>query len=150
MSSEKLRIPNGALVVVADHRKALLLRNEGGVLQPNLRTCRTVELVDDASSHGADVAVGRFNKGSRTLVRVFRDENMRNMARARLAGHLVAVLQDVVKTEHIESLIIVAAPHLLGEIRERLEPPLRRLVLAEIARDLVHLPVREIAAKLTK
>ncbi|KQQ85721.1 hypothetical protein ASF65_04010 [Aureimonas sp. Leaf324] len=150
MPSQGLRIPHGALVVVADHRKALLLRNEGEVMRPALRKCRTVELPDSESSQGSEVTFGRFNKSSRTLVRDYRDANMRSEARARFARHLIEVLRDVVKTDRIEGMVIVATPHLLGEIRDRLDPHLRRIVIAEVARDLVHLPIRDIAARLTE
>lgn len=149
MPSEGLRIPHGALVVVADHRRALLLKNEGDVTCPNLRKCRTVDSTDDTGAEGADVTFGRFNKGSRTLVRDFRDENMRSVMRSRFARRLLEVLREVAAAEAIGDMVIVATPHLLGELRERLDPSLKRLLRAEIARDLVNMPIRDIEAKLT-
>jgi protein required for attachment to host cells len=43
-----------------------------------------------------------------------------------------------------ERLILVAPPETLGEIRATLKPATRKLVAAEIAKDLTHVPIPEL------
>lgn len=50
--------------------------------------------------------------------------------------------------ERFDGLVLVAAPHFLGLLRERLGPPTRDRVILELDKNLVHLDGREIRGHL--
>lgn len=57
----------------------------------------------------------------------------------------VAERLEAGRTEgRFDALVIVAAPHFLGQLRGRLSPPTRDRVILELDQNLVHLGAREI------
>jgi protein required for attachment to host cells len=101
-------IPHGTLVLVLDGRHLRLLRNRGRDTAPDL------ELVPEKAFGGVGGSHGDHEEARvRTLV-------------AAIAPMLAGGTP----------IILVAPPHLLGTLRSELPAPLRRQVIAEIARDL--------------
>jgi len=63
--------------------------------------------------------------------------------RAFLTG-LASRLQVALRKGETRALIMVAAPRALGMLREVYSPAVRKAIRAEVAKDLVKLPVHEI------
>ena len=64
------------------------------------------------------------------------------------ATRLGAALQESLRSNGFDQLVIVAAPRMLGDLRDKLPADVRKTVKAEIAKDLTHVPNPEIPALL--
>lgn len=67
---------------------------------------------------------------------------------ARFAATLLDELERRLAAHEFEELTIVAEPRMLGVLREKISPALRRTVVAEIAKDLTNIPAPELGAAL--
>jgi protein required for attachment to host cells len=69
------------------------------------------------------------------------------------AREFAAMLVDVLSKQHenkaYDKLILVASPAALGDLRNKLPQTLKAIITGEIAKDLTHVPVHEIAPYLT-
>ncbi|MCY6379663.1 host attachment protein [Hoeflea prorocentri] len=68
--------------------------------------------------------------------------------RDRFAKQLVRDLAGNLRSGQFESLIICAAPSMLGSLRKSFTMPLQHCVRAEVAKDLNGVPVHELASHL--
>jgi protein required for attachment to host cells len=72
------------------------------------------------------------------------------MAEDRFVHGMADLLLSAYNRHEFESLIIVAPPNALGEMRKALPDRIRDLVVTEINKDLTHLPVAELQDAVTK
>jgi len=141
-----LKIPHHAWVIVCDGRKALFLRNDGDEKFPNLRT----ERVEEGShvGHAADLGSdrpGRLQKTGSPRSAV-EETDYHAEAERQFAEETMRLAEDL-PTEH--GVILVAPPKTLATLRGRMGPALRKMVIAEIDKDLTKHPVHEIERLLT-
>lgn len=142
-----VRIPKNTRVLVADGRKAFFLCNRGTLPIPRLE----VELVLEADAVAAERELGtdhtgRSKRGERrsSFDQIDRDELRERRFADRVAGEMI----DLCRKLDIRDVVLVAPPKTLAELRKALPRELRRLVKSEVAKDLVNLPVPEIAKRL--
>jgi protein required for attachment to host cells len=140
----KLKIGQGDWVVVCDGRKALILRNAGDEMFPNLQTKEVYEQKNpDTHEQGTD-APGRSinsvgNARSAMEQTDWHDEQEKAFL-TDLAGRLDAALGAA----ETKSIVIVAPPRALGVLRQAYSPQLKQAVSEEIDKDYVKMPVHEI------
>lgn len=151
MSREKpaLRIPNGGYVFVGDGRKALLLRNEGDAQYPNLKTEDVYENDNPPTrEQGTDKPGRSFASvgGRRSAVE---QADWHDISEQRFAKSLADTLERTVRERSIAALVIAAPPRMLADLRKSLHEEVRKVVIAEVDKDLVHQPVYEIEKSLT-
>ncbi|WP_457093414.1 host attachment protein [Microvirga sp. P5_D2] len=146
---QKLAIPHDACVLVADGRKALLLRNEGDELHPNLQLEHLLEAPENPPTRlqGTDKPARAVISGRRSAIE---QTDWHEVAEVRFASDTVAALKDVCSHRNVGAVIIVAPPRALANLRSALPAPLHRVVMAEIAKDLTKIPVYEIERHLTR
>jgi protein required for attachment to host cells len=60
------------------------------------------------------------------------------------ARELAEHLQDAANKNRFQRLVVVAAPRTLGDLRQLLPDPVKKLVSAELDKDLTNLPEREL------
>ena len=145
----KLSIPAGGHVLVCDGSKALLLENAGDEKFPNLRTAQVSEIENPPTrEQGRDKptrvfeSVGHHRSSAEQpdihdrREEAFAREVAEAVDRARLSGG-------------VQSLIVVAPPRMLADLRRFLSDQTRALVAAEIDKDLTNHPVHEIEKYLT-
>jgi protein required for attachment to host cells len=143
-----MRIAHDALVVVADGRKSLFLRNEGDAEFPHL-------VVESHSSHddlpdrelksdAPTVAVSRVG-GRRSTVE---ETDYHQQAEDRFAADSAALLGRKAQNGGFEQLIIVAPPRTLGELRGHYSKAVSSRIVAEVDKDLVNHPLDRIEALL--
>jgi protein required for attachment to host cells len=139
-----VRIPPLTLVLVADGRKALVLSNEGDAALPDLRVKQTIQAPPNprTSSQGADRPGRAIVAGRRSAVE---QTDWHQAAEDKFAATVVELL---LADELPKALILVAPPKFLAQLRKRLPEQARSRVIAEIAKDLTHLTVREIEQSL--
>lgn len=145
-----VQIPHQAWVLVGDGRKALVLRNEGDEKFPNLRALAvfreeenppTSQLGTDAPGRAVDHLTGRRAGVEQT--------DWHDIAEHRFAESVAATLCARDQAGDIVSLVVVAPPRTLADLRNAFTPTLKTKIIAEVNKDLTRHPVHEIERLLT-
>jgi protein required for attachment to host cells len=142
-----MQVPNGAMVVVADGRKMLLLRNEGDAQYPNLQV-EQKELHPNPKD--SDQKTDLAGQASSTLGGTMGETDYHQQEEDRFAAETAAMLNKRVLNNEFESLIIVAPPKTLGELRKHYHKEVETRVLGEISKDLTDHTVPQIEEALLK
>jgi protein required for attachment to host cells len=142
------KLPSGAWVLVGDGRKALLLRNEGDERHPNLQARNVWQAPPNPATHeqGVDQAPRAIFGGRRSAIE---QTDWHELAEHRFAEDVGDALAKVHRETPIQTLIVVAPPRALASLRAAFPDDLKRVVLAEIDKDLTKHPVHEIERHLT-
>lgn len=149
-----MRVPHNAFVVVADGRKMLFFRNEGDAEYPNLQIeKKRVDVNPSHSDQATDLAGGAM--GTRTSGGAWGGGNMEEvdfhqLEEDRFAAETAELLKERALRNDFESLIIVAPPKTLGELRKHYHKEVSDRIAGEIDKDLTKHPVSEIEAVLAK
>lgn len=140
-------VPNGAWIMVADHSKAILLENKGTPVAPHLEVRKVLEASDNPLTHeqGTDAPGTVFSGSHHSAVE---QTDWHAIAGRRFLEHAAAALDKARAQDEFKSLVIVAPPRALAELRDILSDTVKASVVGELDRDLVHLPVAEIAGHL--
>ncbi|MDA9506466.1 host cell attachment protein [Bradyrhizobium sp. CCBAU 11386] len=140
-----IRIPHRAIVFVGDGRKALFLRNEGNERSPNLKIEAVFEEENPpAHSQGSD-RPGRVSKGSHSGQRsAVAMTDWHELEEGRFARQVAAAAERLLRSEHATSLIVVAPPRTLAELRSVFHDDVRRRIVGELDKDLTKHPVSDI------
>jgi protein required for attachment to host cells len=138
-----VKLPHKAWVLVGDGRKALVLRNDGDEVFPNLKAVSVFK--DEANPatalHGTD-RPGRAVEhltGRRSGVE---QTDWHEIAEQRFVHNVATSL--CARENDIDALVVVAPPKTLAELREAFSDGLKRKVVAEVNKDLTKHPVHEI------
>jgi protein required for attachment to host cells len=142
------KVNKGDWVVVCDGRKALILKNEGDRITPNLREFE-VRTHPDAATHelGAD-SPGRVQASYGTARSSVEQTDWHDEAERTFLLALATRLDTAVRTGETKALTVVAAPRALGMLRQAYTDPIRAALREEIDKDLVKIPIYEIERRL--
>ena len=124
-------IPNNALVVVADGRKAIMFRNEGAGADVSFREelrLSPKDLLDDGPS------------GARPV-----EQTPRQTDEATFAKQLAETLYGMKQSGQFEALVLVADPQTLGQLRDTMHKIVETSVVSAIAKDLTNHSAGKIA-----
>jgi protein required for attachment to host cells len=144
-----LLISHGEWVVVCDGAKALLLENTGNLISPKLRTVEALEQKVPATHDiGAD-APGRSHSSVGHGRSAVEQTDWHDQAEQAFIVRLAEYLDTVLAAGKTKSFIIVAPPRALSVLRSAYSHALKAAVRAEVDRDLLKLPVDQIAKHLT-
>jgi protein required for attachment to host cells len=151
-----MRVPHNSCVLVADGRKMLFFRNEGDGEFPNLEVER--KRVDDnpkdreqgtGQPGRAFVAAGSPRTGN--LARpgannrsAYSETDFHQLEEDRFAAEAAEILKRRALRNEFESLVVVAPPRTLGELRKHYHKEVEKRLAAEVAKDLTNVPVEEI------
>ncbi|TVQ56544.1 MAG: host attachment protein [Rhodobacteraceae bacterium] len=141
--TEKFWLPNGALVLVADGRRALMLRNEGSPAAPAFTVEHRMEAADNPPDSAGHDKPGRVFKGDRRAAVDIGSHH--DLEETRFAEVVADAFRTLAEATPDAPLALVAPPPVLAVLRKTLPDPLRARVRAEAAKDLVNHPVAEIA-----
>jgi protein required for attachment to host cells len=136
-----MRIAHDALVLVADGRKSLFLRNEGDGELLNL-------VVEDQRAH-ADLkdsdlksdAPGRSFASVGSRRSAIEETDYHQQEEDRFAADTAALLSKRAHAKGFEQLIIIAPPRTLGELRRHYDKAVESRIVAEVDKDLVNHPI---------
>ena len=151
-----MRIPHNSCVLVADGRKMLFFRNEGDGEFPNLEVER--KRVDENpydrdqktdtsgrtfSSAGTPrnnsaVSAGANNRSA------YEETDFHQLEEDRFAAEAADMLKERALRNEFDSLVVVAPPKTLGELRKHYHKEVEKRLAAEVAKDLTNVPVEEI------
>lgn len=137
-------IKHGTWVLIADGEKALFLENQTDGENPHLKVVRKEEQEnpkDIDQSANRPGSVGRSHgHGSDS----YDDTDWHKLAKDRFAADLADMLYARAHKGDFEHIILVAAPNVLGELREKLHQEVQDKVVGEIAKTLTNHPLRDI------
>ena len=136
--------PHESLILVCDGAKALFLENAGDAQALNLKTidarnephAPTRELGDDRPTRVHDSRDGSRSGAEQT--------DWHEQAESDFLRSVAKEFDALVAKRHAKHAVLVAPPKALAVLREAIAAETRKVVDAELAKDLVKLPTYEI------
>jgi len=142
---KRLSIPHDALVFIGDGQKALFLRNAGDSSLPNLITERVLTDANLPTHEQGTDRPGRVFKRASTNLRSSVDTtDWHELEKERFAKRVASALEHLVRGEKAKSIIVVAPPRTLAELRNTLHADVKSRIVVEIDKDLTKFPIGEI------
>lgn len=140
-----MQVPHNSVVVVADGRKMLFFRNEGDAEFPKLEVerKREQELLEDREMK-RDEAGRTFDSSGGAGRSAYEETDFHQLEEDRFAAETAELLKRRALQNEFDSLIVVAPPRTLGELRKHYHKEVEKRLTGEIAKDLTGHPVTEI------
>ena len=137
-------IPNQALILVADGRKMLFLRNHGGAARLDLRTEAHDERADakdsDMKTDAPGVGLQSFGYGRPAM-----DEtDFHQQAEDQWARDAADLLNRRALAGDFDALAIVAPPKTLGELRKHFHKEVEKRIVAIFNKEMTDRPLADI------
>src|ERR1700712_1213817 len=142
--SAAMQIPHDSFILVADGRKSLFFRNEGDSEFPNLIVEREDSHPDRKDRDIKSDGPGRASSGAGAGRSAFDEADFHQQEEDRFAAATAEMLNARALRNDYDALVLVAPPHMLGELRKHLHKEVERRLVAEVPKDLVNAPVAEI------
>lgn len=141
---KQMQVPHNSFVLVADGQKMLFFRNEGDNEFPNLMV-EAKEVQDnpadrDQKTDGPGQAPNSARPGASSMEEV----DFHQQEEDRFAAEAADMLKTRALDNNFDSLIVVAPPKTLGELRKHYHKEVEKRLIGEIAKDLTGHPVDEI------
>ncbi len=140
-----MRIPHDSYVLVADGAKMLFFRNEGDAETLDLKVVTAEQQADKADHDIKTDQAGRMpaspGKGGASSAG---EADFHQQAEDRFAADAAGWINRAAVANEFESLVIIASPKTLGEMRKHLHKQAEAKISAEIAKDLTGHPVDRI------
>ncbi|MBB6253774.1 host attachment protein [Nitrospirillum iridis] len=129
-------------VVTCDGAKMLVLRNDGDAHDLYLTVQYSESRPTTPSRELGTGQPGRVQFG--TLRSATDETDGQAQAEADFLAHVARRLDTMVQNGTVGRMVLAAPPKALGILRHHLTPATRDIIVAEVAKDLTHLPVRDI------
>lgn len=139
-----MQLPHKSVVLVADGRKMLLLRNEGDATHPNLTVEHAQEQDNPATRDQATDSAGRASSPQGAAQSSVEPTDFHQLEEDRFAAEAAAMLKKRALSNDYESLIVVAPPRTLGELRKHYHKEVSERLKGEIDKDLTGHPIADI------
>ena len=139
-----MQIPHNAAVLVADGRKLLFLRNEGDDIYPNLVVEHAQDQANpkdsDQKSDAPGLSFSSVGSGRSTMDEV----DFHQLEEDRFAADAADLLKRRALANDFESLIVIAPPRTLGELRKHYHSEVTARIAGELDKDLTNHPIPDI------
>lgn len=139
-----MQLPNDSVILVADGRKSLFFRNEGDAQFPNLVVERKDAQPDLKDRELKTDSPGRAFSSVGEGRSAYEETDFHQLAEDRFAAETAELLKTRALGNEFDSLIVIAPPRTLGELRKHYHKEVEKRILAEVPKDLVNVPVPEI------
>lgn len=139
-----MKLEHDTWILVADGEKALFLRNQGDALYPNLEVIREMKQENPPTSEQVTDRPGRFNDGPSVHRSAVEETDWHRIAKERFADEIAELLYRSAHKGEFESIVLVAQPQVLGEMRKKLHKEVGDRVKAEVPKTLTNHTVYEI------
>ena len=143
------KLMQGTWVLVADGEKALILENQTDDEDPYLTVLTKEEQENPPNREQAANRRGRFNDGSGIHRSAVEDTDWHQLAKDRFADDLADMLYAKAHKGAYSSLVLVASPGVLGEIRDKMHKEVRDKVIAEVPKTLTNHSLDDIESIVT-
>lgn len=147
-----LNLPHNALVLVADGRKMLLLRNHGDSSRIDLQTDAHQLRRDHKDSDMKSDMAGRTHSPASSGLPggTMGETDYHQQAEDRFAAHVAERMKTMVLAHQFEHLVVIAPPRTLGELRHHWHKEIQDRILFEIDKDMTDHPIADIAALIAR
>ena len=170
-----MQVPHNSFVLVVDGRKSLFFRNEGDAQYPNLTVEHAVEHPnpadrDQKTDRAGSASSTQSGAGAPAIARggsnqaggggqgaqfapsrgSMGEADYHQQEEDRFAAETAEMLKRRAMANEFESLIVVAPPKMLGELRKHYHKEVTDRLVGDLAKDLTGHPVPEIEAALQK
>jgi protein required for attachment to host cells len=139
-------MPTTTWVLIADGARARLLAQDKPFerLRPALEEEELTGTTAQSREIGSDRPGRSFDSAGQGRHAMAPPTDPQRYAKYAFARELAERLEEAVHAGRFDRLVLVAAPKTLGDLRELLPGPVKAKVVAEIDKDLTHVPVREL------
>ena len=145
-----MNLPNNTLVLVADGRKMLFLRNHGEPAHIDLRIEAHHEQDNPPNREQASDAPGRSFASTGSRRSAMEETDFHQIEEDRFAAEAADLLRQRALSGDFATLVVVAPPHTLGELRKHYHKEVASRIIEEINKDLTGRPIDEIEAALMR
>ena len=139
-----MHVPHNSFIVVADGEKMLFFRNDGDSDYPKLEVERKRQSENppnrDIKTDSPGRAISSMGNGRSAM----EEADFHQIEEDRFAAETAELLRKRALSNDFESLIVVAPPRTLGELRKHYHKEVEKRLTGEIAKDLTGHPVSEI------
>lgn len=139
-----MQVPHNSCVLVADGKKMLFFRNEGDESFPKLEVESKEEQANPATRDQKTDEAGRAFATSGAAHHAYSETDFHQLEEDRFAAEAAEMLRARALRNEFDSLIVVAPPRTLGELRKHYHKEVEKRLAGEIAKDLTGHPVAEI------
>jgi protein required for attachment to host cells len=139
-----MHLPHNSVVLVADGRKMLFLRNEGDNDYPNLVVENAQEQDNPATRDQATDSAGRASSPQGGVQSSVEPTDFHQIEEDRFAADAADFLKTGALKNAYDSLILVAPPKTLGELRKHYHKEVTSRLKAELDKDLTGHPIKDI------
>jgi len=146
---QDLRVPWRALVVLADGRRARVLRNTGTPRHISFETELEMEQDNPPTREQGTDRPGRYS-GPDGVSRAVEQTDWHQLQELRFAAKLAEQLYLRVHSDGAGRIIVMATPRILGALRGAFHQEVSDRVIAEIPKDLTAVPSAELAKRLVR
>ncbi len=145
----KVKIATRDWVVVCDGRKALICRNTGDEMFPNLKVIEERAIENPPTAEQGTERPGRVQESASSERSAVGQTDWHDEAERSFLKDLAERLHAAATAGEVGGLILVAPPRALGMIRPVLSAAVTGIVRAEIDKDYVNMPIGDIEKQLT-
>ena len=139
-----MALPNRALVLVADGRKLLFLRNEGDQNQIDLRT-EAHDFRDDRKDSDIKTdAPGTVQQSAGYGRSTYEETDFHQLEEDRWAKDAAEELKKRALRNDFDALAIVAPPKVLGVLRKELHKEVEKRVILTLNKEMTDRPIPDI------
>ncbi|WBH16036.1 host attachment family protein [Sphingomonas radiodurans] len=139
-----MQVPHNSVVLVVDGRKLLFLRNEGDAAHPNLTVEHAREQDNPATRDQATDAAGQSSLSQGAARSSVEPTDFHQLEEDRFAAGAAELLKKRALSQDYESLIVIAPPKTLGELRKHYHKEVTDRLTGELAKDLTGHPIPDI------
>lgn len=132
-----MKIPQQALVVLANGERCVLMRNVGGVFEPRLERVGAL-----------DLELTNFSAGARHQDPAGQRNGSTDIDELAHGAAIAEWLNAKVLKGEIDNVVIAADPKTLGQIRQHCHKELENRIAGEVAKDLINSPIKTIEQSL--
>jgi protein required for attachment to host cells len=146
----EFQIPPGALVLVADGRRALVIKNAGTAVSLRMEVVEVLEAGENPANREqgtgpADRVVHQSGvRGTSTV----ETPDYHSRAEKEFLIRVMAAFDGHLQQSHAKAVVLVAPPKALATLREAVTPAIKAALRGEITKDLVNEPLEKITRSL--
>jgi protein required for attachment to host cells len=144
------RLTKDCWILVADGSRALVLKNEGDAISPNLKTVRLYEQDNPPTREQGTDKPTRVHESTGTRRSSAEQTDWHQVAEDRFLQRIAEDLEKDRQNGSFEQLIVAAPPIALGHLRKVMNAQLKQAVSAEFDKDWTPMPVLEIEKAIVK
>lgn len=139
-----MKIDYKTWVLIADGEKALFLENIGDAEYPNFQLRRLEEKENPPAREQGVAQRGRLHDGPSVHSSSVEETDWHRLEKDRFAKEMADILYRMAHGNRFEKLVVVAPPHVLGELRKDLHPEVSERIIADVPKTFTNMPIDQI------